>query len=306
MSETAVIRTQGLTKHYGRKVGCEDIDLTVPRGHVFGFLGQNGAGKSTFVKMMVGLIEPTSGRAELLGRPLHDFSVRRRIGFLPENFRYQEWLMPVELLAFHARVLGMAKADVADEATRVLRDVGLADEAHNKIKSFSKGMQQRLGLACALFGRPDVLFLDEPTSALDPIGRRDVRALLAAERDRGVTVFLNSHMLSEIEMLCDDVAFIKSGRVVQSGKLADLLRVRCEVEVGLASPWAGQLNGHVPGAHVVAHEATGLLVELPEEADVPTLVASLAEDGAQITSVNLRRRSLEALFLETVGEDADA
>ena len=208
---SAAIATSGLTKLYGRKVGCESITHNVPRGSVFGFLGPNGAGKSTFVKMMVGLIDPTSGTAEILGRPLADFTTRARVGLLPENFRYQDWLSPLELLDFHGRLAGMERSAIAERAPRVLERVGLVAEQRGKIRSFSKGMQQRLGLACALLAEPDLLFLDEPTSALDPIGRHDVREILIEERERGATVFLNSHLLSEVESICDEVAVIDPG-----------------------------------------------------------------------------------------------
>lgn len=305
---TAAIVTRDLTKHYGRKLGCENVCLSVPSGHIFGFLGKNGAGKSTTVKMLVGLIAPTSGEGELLGRPIGDFAVRERVGFLPENFKYQDWLTPRELLAFHGRLRGMESVEIADEAPRVLADVGLAAEAGNKIRSFSKGMQQRLGLACALLGRPDVLFLDEPTSALDPIGRHDVRELLVRERERGAAVFLNSHLLSEIEMVCDDVAFLKSGRIVESGPLGSLLRAGCQVEVGLAAPFtpdAALLDGSLD-ARLLESETARLVVALPAEDAVPILVERLVGAGARILSVTRRQRSLEALFLETLSEEGAA
>jgi ABC-2 type transport system ATP-binding protein len=303
--EAAVIRTYDLTKHYGRKVGCEKICLSVQRGHIFGFLGPNGAGKSTFVKMMTGLIEPSSGRAELLGAPVGDFRARSRIGFLPENFRYQDWLTPAELLRFHGRLLGMEPSDVGRDARRVLDEVGLAGEDRTRIRNFSKGMQQRLGLACALLGRPELLFLDEPTSALDPIGRAEVRQLLVDVRRRGTTVFLNSHLLGEVEAVCDEVAVIDRGRVVEAGPLAELLAGQCEVEIALAGPVADDRVRTVAaavGGRLISLSPDLAVIGLPDEGRVPDVVAGLVRAGARIQSVARRRRTLESLFLEVVSD----
>jgi ABC-2 type transport system ATP-binding protein len=304
MTEIAsAIRTDDLTKHYGSKVGCEKICLRVRRGHIFGFLGPNGAGKSTFIKMMVGLHRPTSGSGELLGRPLGDVATRARLGFLPENFKYQEWLTPMELLGYHVRLLGMERAAVAEASARVLAEVGLADDTARKLRDFSKGMQQRFGLACALLSSPDLLFLDEPTSALDPGGRADVRRLLLAVRDRGTTVFLNSHLLGEVEQVCDEVAVIDHGRMVESGTLSELLAGPCEVDVVLAEPLLS-VRAVVAdvGGRVLSSEPGHLLIGLTDEERIPALVERLVAEGARIRSVSRRRRTLESLFLEVTGE----
>jgi ABC-2 type transport system ATP-binding protein len=301
---SAAISTAGLTKFYGRKLGCSDITLDVSRGSIFGFLGPNGAGKSTFVKMMVGLIAPTSGEARLLGQPVSDFTVRAHVGLLPENFRYQEWLTPLELLDFHGRLAGMPRSAITAKSMHVLSRVGLEDEAAGKIRSFSKGMQQRLGLACALLSEPAILFLDEPTSALDPIGRHDVREILVQERERGATVFLNSHLLSEVESICDEVAVIDHGRLVESGRLADLLAGPCEVEISLAAALPDAARAALAGVGGVIREesAQHVVVGLPGEEWTPALVTALAGAGASITGVVRRRRTLEALFLAAVEE----
>jgi ABC-2 type transport system ATP-binding protein len=300
----AAITTTGLTKYYGRKLGCSEITLAVPRGSVFGFLGPNGAGKSTFVKMMVGLIAPTSGDAQILGQPVADFTTRAKVGLLPENFRYQDWLTPLELLDFHGRLAGMERSQIAEKAPRVLERVGLGEESGGKIRSFSKGMQQRLGLACALITDPELLFLDEPTSALDPIGRHDVREILVQERERGATVFLNSHLLSEVESICDEVAVIDHGRLVESGRLSDLLAGPCEVEIDLALPLseAARATFAEVGGVVREESPVRVVVGLSAEDAIPALVARLAGAGASIIGVVRRRRTLEALFLEAVEE----
>lgn len=305
-----VIETCDLTKHYGSKIGCEKISLSIDRGAIFGFLGPNGAGKSTFVKMMVGLIHATSGFAELLGAPLGDAAARRRLGFLPENFRYQEWLTPMELLAYHGRLLGMEPSAVRDASVKALRDVGLDGERDTKLKNFSKGMQQRFGLASALLSSPEIVFLDEPTSALDPLGRAHVRELLLAARERGTTVFLNSHLLSEVEMVCDEVAVIDHGRIVAAGALDVLLAGECEVEVVLAEPAPdaalAALGDAERGWWLVEPVCRDrVVVGLPAEDRVPELVETLVTSGARIVSVARRKRTLEALFIETVGDESD-
>ncbi|NTU71678.1 MAG: ABC transporter ATP-binding protein [Coriobacteriia bacterium] len=300
-----VLETHELTKHYGPKVGCEHISLTVRRGHVFGFLGPNGAGKSTFVKMMVGLITPTSGEATLLGRPLENVSARAKVGFLPENFRYQDWLTPRELLSFHGRLLGMESSVVAGAIPRVLELVGLPDDIDSKVRAMSKGMQQRLGLASALLGEPELLFLDEPTSALDPIGRHDVREILLHLKSQGVSVFLNSHLLSEVESVCDEVAVVDHGRVLETGSLVDLLSGPCEVEVAVFEPVPETVVALAAvdlGGVVRSHDPLLLVVGLSDESRIPDLVSRLVDAGVRIVGVTRRRRTLEALFLETVAE----
>lgn len=300
MTLNSVIETKDLTKMYGPKVGCEEICLTVGEGQVFGFLGPNGAGKSTFVKMLIGLIKPTSGSARLLGAPLGDVFIRKRIGFLPENFRYQDWLTGRELLRYHAALAFVPKDQRKARINEVLRLVKIEGAADAKIRTYSKGMQQRIGIAAALVSDPDLLFLDEPTSALDPIGRMEVREIISNLKERGKAVFLNSHLLSEIEMVCDQVAIIKSGRIVESGTLDDLLKGRVEVEIT-----AGNLNGFFGKdfarfGRVITGQGDTVLVELENEDMIPELASQIVASGGKLYNLSRKKRTLEELFMGVV------
>ena len=226
MTTDAAIETTALAKRYGSTTALAGLTMHVPAGHVFGFLGPNGAGKTTAVKLLLGLARPTAGGGTVLGRPLGDRAARARIGYLPELFRYQAWLTARDVLGLHASLAGLPHGDRRAAIGDALAMVGLADRGDDRVGTFSKGMQQRLGLGVALLGRPDLVFLDEPTSALDPIGRQDVRAVIRALRDRGTAVFLNSHLLTEVERVCDAVAIVDHGTVVAAGTLDELLRSR--------------------------------------------------------------------------------
>jgi len=305
MAINAVIETKDLTKLYGEKVGCEKICLTVDEGQIFGFLGPNGAGKSTFVKMLIGLIKPTSGSARLLGSPLGDVFIRRRIGFLPENFRYQDWLTGRELLQYHAALALVPRDRHKARIDEMLRLVKIKGAADSKIRTYSKGMQQRIGIAAALVSDPDLLFLDEPTSALDPIGRMEVREIISSLKERGKAVFLNSHLLSEIEMVCDKVAIIKNGRIVESGTLDNLLKGKVEVEIT-----AGNINGFfgsdfVRFGRVLMSKGDTVLVELKNEEMIPELASQIVAGGGKLYNLSRKKRTLEELFMGVV-RDGDA
>ncbi|MFA4886151.1 MAG: ABC transporter ATP-binding protein [Desulfotomaculaceae bacterium] len=295
-----IIEIDNLTKMYGKKAGCWEINLSVRGGQIFGFLGPNGAGKSTLVKMLVGLLFPTSGTARILGKPLGNLEIRRKVGFLPENFRYQDWLTGEELLVFHASLYKMSRAEKALRVPAVLKLVGLGDKGKQKVGSYSKGMQQRVGLACALLPDPELIFLDEPTSALDPLGRREVRQIMLELRDRGKTVFLNSHLLSEIEMICDRVAIINKGRIVTEGALRELLAGAVEVEMqveGLSPPMLDELS-----ALCGSFKAEGSLIRLSlrNKGDIPALAEAVVRNGGKLFSLKSRQNSLEDLFIDLV------
>ena len=296
---TAAIETRGLRKAYGRTVALDSLDIRVEAGEVFGFLGPNGAGKTTAVKLLLGLTRPTAGSGTVLGAPLGDLATRARIGYLPELFRYQAWLTAREVLQLHASLAGIGRARRHDEIERVLALVGLADRAGDRTAGFSKGMQQRLGLATALLGDPALVILDEPTSALDPVGRDDVRTIIREAQARGSAVLLNSHLLGEVERLCNRVAIVHRGRVVAAGPLTDLLgetAVRLRVT---DLPGDGLFEGFGP----VERDGDGWLTVrgVPDDR-VPALVAAIVEAGGRVHAVDPGRRSLEDLFLDLVRE----
>ncbi|HVQ23000.1 MAG TPA: ABC transporter ATP-binding protein, partial [Candidatus Saccharimonadia bacterium] len=220
---TPAIDLVGVAKSYGRTPALEDLSLTVGRGELVGLLGPNGAGKTTTIKLLLGLVRPTAGSGQVLGAPLGDRKARAAIGYLPEQFRYQPWLHAREVLRLHAELARIPAAGRAKAVDDALALVGLADRADDPVSAFSKGMQQRLGLGVALLGDPDLVLLDEPTSALDPVGRTDVRAIVRAARDRGATVILNSHLLTEVERVCDRVVILDHGRIIASGSLDEVV-----------------------------------------------------------------------------------
>lgn len=295
------IHTVELRKAFGKTVALAGLSMTVPPGEVFGFLGPNGAGKTTSVKLLLGLIKPTGGEAWILGQPIGDLQTRARIGYLPELFRYQGWLSAREVLAVHCELARLPGSTWIDEIGSALHTVGLADRADDKVTTYSKGMQQRLGLGAALLGKPELIFLDEPTSALDPVGRRDVREIIRKLAERGTAVFLNSHLLSEVEQVCDRVAVVDHGRVIKSGTMDELL-----------------------GGNAVRVRATGLSTsnlqslasygEIDDEGDhltfnglspdrVPDLVAEIVRLGGRVYAVEPRHQTLEDRFLQLLRDE---
>jgi ABC-2 type transport system ATP-binding protein len=299
------IDAAGLRKYYGNRAAVRDLTLQVLAGEAFGFLGPNGAGKSTSIKMLLGLVKPTSGRALLLGQPVGDREVRARIGFLPEHFRFYDWLSASELVSFHGRLCGLADDILRYRVPRLLERVGLGSQQSKPIRSFSKGMMQRVGLAQAIVNDPEILFLDEPTSGLDPAGRKLVREVIREERDRGATVFLNSHLLGEVEQSCDRVAFIRHGEVVGMYEMGAWQTDYTEVEldVGGANSAALARLATIEGIAVLAQEARRLRLRVPDEDSLPDIVRCLVESGTRIYSVVPQRVSLEDLFLRTMGPD---
>ena len=305
-----VVEIENLTKDYEvgfwrkRKVRALDgLSLTVNQGEIFGFLGANGAGKTTTLKLLMRLIFPTAGSARILGRDIADVSMHSRIGYLPENPYFYDYLTALEFLNFCGQIFGFAKSDSNKRAQELLRRVSLDESKWNtQLRKFSKGMLQRVGLAQALINEPEVVFLDEPMSGLDPIGRREVRDLIAALRQEGKTVFMCSHILSDIEVLCDRVAILKGGRLDQVGYLDELRQQTADrnlVEVIISGVDEATLRPHLPGGNnfLVTSTPAGLGIELKDEKDVDAVIAALRKAGGKLVSVQPLRQSLEELFL---------
>ena len=298
---TPAVKTVELTKRFGSTVALAGLTMTVPRGEVFGFLGPNGAGKTTAVKLLLGLLKPTAGEGWLLGKRVGDLQTRRRIGYLPELFRYQSWLSAAEVLALHCELAPLPRSSWKDEIGTALETVGLTDRAKDRVGTFSKGMQQRLGLGAALLGEPELVFLDEPTSALDPVGRHDVREIIRGLAARGSAVFLNSHLLSEVEQVCDRVAVVDHGRVIASGTMDELLggsAVRVRV-TGLTQADKNDLSSFGR----IDDEGDQLTFAKLEPNRVPELVAAIVAKGGRVYEVAPRHETLEDRFLQLLEEE---
>ncbi len=305
----AAIETENLTKDYlvgfwRRKPyrALDSLTLTVESGEVFGFLGPNGAGKSTTLKLLMQLIYPSSGSARILGKPVGDVEVRRRIGFLAENPYYYDYLTAEEVLTYFARLFGLPAADVARRVSSILDDVGIGAERRMKLRSFSKGMLQRVGLAQALINDPEIVFLDEPMSGLDPLGRRHVRDVILRLRARGATVFFSSHILSDAETLCSRVGIMAQGRMVASGRVSEMVAFDLkgwELTVSKVSDGLRDaLEPRVQAIHSLTHGRYTIQIgadHKPEE-----LMTELAARGASVESLNPLRDTLEDYFVKQI------
>jgi ABC-2 type transport system ATP-binding protein len=293
------IETQSLRKRFGEKLAVADLSIVVQRGEVFGFLGPNGAGKTTSLKMLLGLIEPTAGGGTMLGKPIGDRKTRAKVGFLPEHFRFQDWLTGRELLHYHGRLYGLSGRALQARADELLARVDLLDAADRPIKGYSKGMTQRIGIAQALLNEPHIVFLDEPTSGLDPLGRLLVRDLIRELKTRGTSVFLNSHLLGEVEATCDRVVFVKQGRVVHEMDMATRVE-GFEVELRVSGATPELLAAH---GTVLAHENGTARLRVADDEALPQLAEALVRGGARLYSMTAHRRSLEETFLSVMGDD---
>jgi ABC-2 type transport system ATP-binding protein len=309
---TAAIRIEELTKDYWlgfwRKRPYRALDrlsLEVHAGEIFGFLGPNGAGKTTTLKLLMQLIYPTAGKAEILGKPVGDVSSRQRIGYLPENPSFYDYLTAEELLQYYARLFGYSGADARTRAATLLDRVGIGPERRRQqLRKYSKGMIQRVGIAQALLNDPEVIFLDEPMSGLDPLGRRDVRSLILELRDQGRTVFFSSHILADAEAMCSRVAVVAGGRLAAAGRLADILAFQVhgwELVVDNLKPEvlarvAPQLTKNTeisPGRYAL---------DLPLDLPADRLLSELTATGASLVSLNPLRDTLEDFFVRRVAE----
>jgi ABC-2 type transport system ATP-binding protein len=303
MPTVPAIETHELRKEFGEHTAVKGLTLQVQQGEVFGFLGPNGAGKTTSIKMLLGLITPTSGSANLLGAPLGNRAALAKIGFLPEHFRFQDWLTAGEFLELHGQLYGMQPDDLRSRSDELLERVGLSDFRNKQLRTFSKGMLQRIGLAQALLNRPLLVCLDEPTSGLDPVGRRLVRDIIHELRVEGTCVFLNSHLLSEIEVTCDRVAFIRHGEVVRLLELGTLDSEQTTVTIRAHGLTTEISSGLAHWGKIMQNDAEFITLNISAEANLPEITRYLVEKGVDVYALSPRRTSLEEIFIETVGKD---
>jgi ABC-2 type transport system ATP-binding protein len=295
------IHTQDLAKRYGKTMALSGLTMSVRRAEVFGFLGPNGAGKTTAVKLLIGLALPTAGQGWVLGAPIGDLPTRRRLGYLPELFRYQGWMKAREVLALHCQLARMPRSQWNEEIDSALKLVGLHERSDDRVEGFSKGMQQRLGLGVALLGRPELVLLDEPTSALDPVGRHDVREIIRELKARGTAVFLNSHLLSEVEQICDRLAVVDHGRVIATGTMAEILGQDGAVRVRVTGLDPSRRAG-LREFGTADDEGEWLTFRGLKPERVPDLVDAIVREGGRVYAVEPRHETLEDRFLQLLKE----
>ncbi|HXG08655.1 MAG TPA: ABC transporter ATP-binding protein [Gemmataceae bacterium] len=295
-----VIETRNLAKQYGRIEALKGVSLRVEKGEIFGLLGQNGAGKTTLVKILLGITRATFGSASLLGRPAGTAAVRKHVGYLPEDHRFPDYHTGYSLLDFYGALLEVPARERRRRIEEHLELVGLKGRMHSKIRTYSKGMKQRLGIAQAIFHDPEVIFLDEPTDGVDPIGRREIRELLLQLKSAGKTIFLNSHLLSEVELICDRVAILERGELIREGDIATLTRQRGMFLIGLAPGQVLPRDELVKLGYQVNRDGALWEVGLRDSQSIDPVVDFLRGRGLSIRHLVEKRQTLEDLFLETV------
>jgi ABC-2 type transport system ATP-binding protein len=302
----SVIETRNLVKRYDRVTALKGVSLAVPRGQIFGLLGPNGAGKTTLVKVLLGLTKPSAGEAFLLERPAGTTPVRKHVGYLPEDHRFPEYHTAYSLLDYYAALLEVPHAGRRERIEGNLAKVGLSERMHTKVRTYSKGMRQRLGIAQALFHDPEVIFLDEPTDGVDPVGRREIRDMMLALKSEGRTIFLNSHLLGEVEQVCDRVAILNRGEVVREGDVATLTRQRGLFVVGLAPGQQFPADEVRQLGYAVTANGTVWEVEVEDGQSIDPVVDLLRARGLSLRHLTEKRESLEDLFLKVVTDGGPA
>jgi len=310
---TTVVEIKNLSKDYEtgfwrkKKVrALDDLTLSVGGGQIFGFLGGNGAGKTTTIKILMSLLFPTAGTAKILGKEISDVQMHKAIGYCPENPYFYDYLTARELMNYFGELFGIDASARKKRTEELLTKVGLEEKSWDKqLRKFSKGMLQRVGLAQSLINDPEIVFLDEPMSGLDPIGRREVRELIAGLRDSGTTVFMSTHILSDVETLCDEVAILRNGKLAATGRLDDLLANESErrvFEINVIGVSADAID--IPGV-VVASKGSGLSIEVSDEDDVERVLRTVRLAGGSLVSVQPVKQSLEELFVEKTAAKRD-
>jgi ABC-2 type transport system ATP-binding protein len=299
-AEPAVIQTDRLVKQFGRITALNGLSIRVERGEIFGLLGQNGAGKTTLIKILLGILKPTEGDASLLREPVGSVGVLRRVGYLPEDHRFPEYHSAASLLDFYGSLLEMPAQMKKQRIPEVLELVGIKGRMHYKIRTYSKGMKQRLGIAQALMHNPEVIFLDEPTDGVDPVGRREIRETLTDLKGRGVTIFLNSHLLGEVELICDRVVILDRGEIIRQGSISELTEQKGTFRVGLADRQAFPLE-EVRQLGYAAHRAgEHYEIVLKDQQTIDPVVDLIRSKGLSLRHLVEKRQTLEDLFVQTV------
>jgi len=301
------IEVEGLTKYYsrGKIKALEDLSLKVKKGIIFSLLGPNGAGKTTLIKLLLGIAFPTRGRGEMLGRNISDYRSHNKTGYLAENHHFPEFLTPKQILQYYGKMAGVKKEELGRRIPELLALVGLADWQETKIKKFSKGMIQRAGIAQALVNDPELLFFDEPTDGIDPVGRREIRDILKKLRDQGKTIFLNSHLLSEVERISDEIAILKNGRLLEKGSVNEFISVKEQYQIQLNhKPEILHDIGNALGINVSTHN-DHFLVKVDNDEHLNKMIDELRRKEVTIKAVIPRKISLEDFFIDVVeaGED---
>lgn len=297
-----VLETHDLRKNYRRIEALRGVSLTVQQGEIYGLLGQNGAGKTTLIKIMLGITRGWQGEAKLLGEPAGVAHVRRRVGYLPEDHRFPDYHTGYSLLDFYGQLLGVSKTRRRERIPEMLESVGLRDRMNTKIRGYSKGMKQRLGIAQALLHEPDVIFLDEPTDGVDPVGRRHIREILQHLKAQGRTIFLNSHLLGEVELVCDRVGILQKGKMVREGRVAELTKQQGVFVIGLAPGQELPIVDLASQGYHAAARGEHWDVYLSESQSIDPVIDWLRSRGLSIRHLIEKRQTLEELFLETVGD----
>jgi ABC-2 type transport system ATP-binding protein len=295
-----VIETVQLRKKYRRIQALKGVSLKVEKGEIYGLLGQNGAGKSTLVKILLNIVRKTEGDAFLLGQPVGNTDARRRVGYLPEDHRFPEYHSAYSLLVFYSGLYGLNRNEQNKRIPEMLDLVGLKGRMHSKIRTYSKGMKQRLGLAQAMFHNPDVIILDEPTDGVDPVGRKEIRTIMQQLKSEGKTIFLNSHLLGEVELICDRVAILQRGEMIREGDIATLTKQKGFFQIGLADGQDVPLSDLTSKGYLVHKDGLYWEVGLRDGQSIDPVLDLLRDRGLKLRHLIEKRQSLEDLFMETV------
>jgi ABC-2 type transport system ATP-binding protein len=296
----AVIETSNLVKNYRRIQALKGVSVAVDKGEIYGVLGQNGAGKTTLIKVLLGIIGGWQGEAKLLGQPAGVADVRRRVGYLPEDHQFPDYHTGHSLLDFYSQLLGVPRAERQRRIPEMLEMVGLRGRMHYKLRTYSKGMKQRVGIAQAMVHDPEVIFLDEPTDGVDPVGRREIRSIMLRLKERGVTIFLNSHLLGEVEQVCDRVAILQSGQVIREGSIAQLTRQRGLFVIGLAEGQELPIEELSRIGFQAVRRGEFWEVGVQDSQTIDPVIDLLRQHNLNLRHLVEKRQTLEELFMETV------